>query len=188
MAVGLYGGSFNPVHEGHAHVAETALKRLGLARVVWIVSPRNPLKAAGATPPLEARLSRVRGRARGPSMIVSDIERRIGALYSIDAVRWLKARFPAVRFVWIIGADSLATLHLWRGWAALAREVPVAVVSRPGAAIRGRRSPFARRFAAFRLPAAAARTLAGRRPPAWIYLTAPYHFVSSTALRNSRLT
>jgi nicotinate-nucleotide adenylyltransferase len=188
MAVGLYGGSFNPVHGGHAHVATTALRRLGLDRVVWLVSPQNPLKSSGATAALEARLVATAGRAAGPSMIVSDVERRIGTRYSIDTVRWLKARFPGVRFVWIMGADSLADFHRWRGWAALAREAPIAVVSRPGVALRSRTSPLARRFAAFRVPSRAARTLADRAPPAWLYLDAPYDFTSSTALRSSRLT
>jgi nicotinate-nucleotide adenylyltransferase len=188
MAVGLYGGSFNPAHEGHAHVAETARRRLGLDRVIWLVAPQNPLKSAAGTASLAERLAGARRWARGPRMIVSDVERRIGERYTIDTVRWLKRRFPDVRFVWIMGADSLATFQFWRGWIDLARTAPIAIVSRPGVALRSRFSPLARRFAAYRLPAGAARTLAGRTPPAWTYLPAPYHFVSSTSLRNSRLT
>jgi len=192
MAVGLYGGSFNPAHGGHAHVATTALRRLRLDRVIWLVSPQNPLKSPAATAALDERLAQAAHLAArwaaGRSMIVSDLERRIGTRYSIDTVRWLKARFPGVRFVWIMGADGLADFHLWRGWAALAREVPIAVVSRPGVATRSRSSPLARRFAAFRVPARAAGTLADRPAPAWVYLDAPYDFTSSTTLRNSRLT
>jgi nicotinate-nucleotide adenylyltransferase len=190
MAVGLYGGSFNPVHRGHAHVARTALRRLGLDRVIWLVSPGNPLKTRGAgsggPPPLDRRLADAARWARGPAMIVSGIEGRIGARYTIDTVRWLRARHPGVRFVWIMGADGLAEFHRWRGWADLARTIPIAVVSRPGEAQRGRLSPMARRFAAFRLPERAALTLAGRDPPAWIYLTAPFQDISSSALRRAR--
>ena len=188
MAVGLYGGSFDPVHPGHAHVAQTARKRLGLDRVIWIVSPQNPLKGANASATLDARLALVADLARGPGMIVSDLERRIGTRYSIDTIRWLKRRFPTVRFVWIVGADVLAGFHQWRGWVALAREVAIAVVSRPGSAVRSRFSPLARRFGSFRIPTRAARTLADHAPPAWVYLPAPFHFISSTALRDSRLT
>ena len=188
MSVGLYGGSFNPVHGGHAHVAKTALRRLGLDRVIWLVSPQNPLKSPAATAAMDERLALTAEWACGPSMIVSDLERRIGTRFSIDTVRWLKARFPGVRFVWIMGADGLADFHLWRGWAALAGEVPIAVVSRPRVATRSRSSPLARRFASFRVPARAARALADRPPPAWVYLDAPYDFTSSTALRNSTLT
>jgi nicotinate-nucleotide adenylyltransferase len=188
MTVGLYGGSFNPVHEGHDHVAQTALRRLGLDRVIWLVTPRNPLKSPADLADLSSRLAKVRARARGPSMVVSDIERRIGARYTIDTVRWLRARFPGVRFVWIMGADSLAGFHRWRGWAELAREVPIAVISRPGVALRSRFSPLARRFAGARRRDRAASRLARATAPAWTYLTAPFHFISSTALRNSRLT
>ena len=188
MTVGLYGGSFNPTHEGHAHVAETACKRLGLDRVLWLVSPQNPLKSPDQTADLSARVADVRDWARGRRMIVSDLERRIGTRYTIDTVRWLKARFPGVHFVWIMGADSLASFHRWRGWADLAREVPIAVISRPGVALRSRLSPLARRFASHRRPAREGRVLAKRPIPAWIYLPAPFHAVSSTALRDSRLT
>jgi len=106
MAVGLYGGSFNPVHRGHAHVARTALRRLGLARVIWLVSPGNPLKSPDAAGDLAARLDDAARWARGPAMRVSDIERRIGTRYTLDAVRWLKARHPVRR-----GGDSRRRLQ-----------------------------------------------------------------------------
>ncbi len=183
LAVGLYGGSFNPVHAGHVHVSETARRRLGLDLVVWLVAPQNPLKPAGSAPELGVRLTAAARRARGPSTRFSDIEARIGTRYTVDTVRWLQGRFPAVNFVWIMGADSLAGFHRWKGWADLAREIPIAVVSRPGVALKSRFSLFARRFAAARLPERTARTLAGRTPPAWLYLAAPFHPVSSTALR-----
>ena len=186
--VGLYGGSFNPAHEGHAHVAETALRRAGLDRVVWLVAPQNPLKSARGTPDIAERLAGVTRRARGPRMIISDIERRIGTRFTIDTVRWLKLRFPTVRFVWVMGADSLGGFHRWRGWAALAREIPIVVVSRPGVAMRSRFSPLARRFAHARRAPQAAATLALGPAPAWTYLPAPFRHVSSTALRDSGLT
>src|ERR1700688_2956298 len=74
MKVGLFGGSFNPAHEGHAHVAETALKRLGLDRVIWLVSPQNPLKPGHETAALAGRVALSRRFAQGPAMIVSDAE------------------------------------------------------------------------------------------------------------------
>ena len=183
LRVGLYGGSFNPAHDGHAHVARTALRRLALDRVIWLVSPQNPLKAAEGTALLERRIEDARRHAPGRAMIVSGLEARLGSRYTIDTVRALKARFPGVRFVWIMGADNLASFHRWRGWTQIMREIPVAIVSRPGDALKSRLSPAARRFAQGRLPDTAARTLADRAPPAWIYLTAPLNHASSTALR-----
>ncbi|MFI4974278.1 MAG: nicotinate-nucleotide adenylyltransferase [Caulobacterales bacterium] len=183
MSVGLYGGSFNPAHEGHAHVAETALRRIGLDRVIWLVSPQNPLKPTHETAGLTRRLGGAQRYAQGPAMIVSDAETKIGSQFTVDTLRVLKARYPGVRFVWIMGADSLATFHSWRGWTQIMREAPVAVVSRPWIALKSRAAPAARRFSSARIPAAAARTLPFRKPPAWVYLTGPLNFTSSSALR-----
>ncbi|MFL5297835.1 MAG: nicotinate-nucleotide adenylyltransferase [Phenylobacterium sp.] len=183
MRVGLFGGSFNPAHEGHAHVAETARRRLDLDKVIWLVSPQNPLKSRHETADLAQRLASARSYARGPGMVVSDLETRLGSAYTIDTVRALKARFPGVHFVWIMGADSLATFHRWRGWTQIMREVPVAVVSRPWIALKSRFSPAARRFARFRVPSSQAKLVPLTRPPAWVFLRGPLNFLSSTHLR-----
>jgi len=183
MRVGVFGGSFNPAHEGHAHVAETAMQRLRLHRLIWLVSPQNPLKPTHETADLAQRMAAVRAFARGPNMIVADAESRFGSRYTIDTLRALKGRFPGVRFVWIMGADSLATFHRWRGWTQIMREAPVAVVSRPWISLRSRFSPAARRFRAARWPSAQAAGLPGAGPPAWVFLRGPLNFQSSTALR-----
>jgi len=183
MRVGLFGGSFNPAHEGHAHVAETALKRLGLDKVIWLVSPQNPLKSAVESASLAARMASARSLARGPRMIVSDVESRAGSRYTIDILRMLKQRWPGVRFVWVMGGDNLNSLHGWRGWADILREMPVAVVARPGAELKSRSSPAARRFAFARRSSREAPRLGRQTAPAWLYLRAPFNFASSTALR-----
>jgi nicotinate-nucleotide adenylyltransferase len=182
MRVGLLGGSFNPAHEGHAHVARTALARLGLDRVVWLVSPQNPLKHEGAAA-LAERMAGARRFAGGGRMVVSDVESRLGLRYTVDLIRVLRARYPAVRFVWLMGADNLAGFHRWRGWREIMRLVPVCVIARPGWEMRGRMAPAARRFASARRPASEARRLALARPPAWVYLVAPLKFASSTEIR-----
>ncbi len=183
MKVGLYGGSFNPAHEGHAHVAETARRRLRLDRVIWLVSPQNPLKARHETADLAERMAGAKALAKGPGMIVSDAETRLGSAYTIDTVRGLKARFPGVKFVWIMGADSLASFHRWRGWTQIMREVPVAVVSRPWISLKSRFSPAAIRFARYRKSQAQAPGVARMKSPAWIFLFGRFNFMSSTALR-----
>jgi nicotinate-nucleotide adenylyltransferase len=183
MRVGLFGGSFNPAHEGHAHVAETARRRLGLDRVIWLVSPQNPLKPSHETADLAHRMAGARRFAHGPGMIVSDVETRLGSAYTIDTIRSLKARYPGVDFVWIMGADSLAGFHRWKGWTQIMRETPVAVVSRPWIALKSRSSPAARRFARFRRPSTDAAGLPGSAAPAWVFLRGPLNFQSSTVLR-----
>jgi nicotinate-nucleotide adenylyltransferase len=180
--VGLFGGSFNPAHEGHLHVAETARVRLQLDRVVWLVSPQNPLKSDKA-PSLEARMKDAARLARGPSMQVSDVESRLGTRFTIDTLMALKARHRGVHFVWIMGSDNLAGFHRWRGWRDIMRLMPVAVVARPGSLIDARLSPAARVFARARVPSSRAATLATSSTPAWVYLRAPLNPASSTALR-----
>ena len=185
MKVGLFGGSFNPAHDGHAHVAETAMRRLGLDRVVWLVSPQNPLKSSHETAPLAERMASARAAAAtvGPSMIVSDFETRVGTRWTVDTVRVLTDRYPGVNFVWLMGSDNLASFHRWRGWTDIMRMMPVAVVARPGSQMDSRRAPAAARFARFRIPAAQAGLLPSLQAPAWTYLTAPLNPRSSTAIR-----
>jgi nicotinate-nucleotide adenylyltransferase len=187
MRVGLFGGSFNPAHSGHALVARTALTRLNLDRVVWLVSPQNPLKTSAETAGLAQRLAQTRGvtakSLQGRSMLVSDYEAQIGARYTIDTLRALKARYPGVKFVWIMGADSLAHLHRWRGWLQIMQLVPVAVIARPGAQLKSCLAPAARRFAYARLAANASHSLATRAAPVWTYLNVPLNPASSSAIR-----
>ncbi|HEX8233723.1 MAG TPA: nicotinate-nucleotide adenylyltransferase [Caulobacteraceae bacterium] len=183
QAVGLFGGSFDPPHEGHLHVARTALRRLGLDRVVWLVSPGNPLKGPKRGD-LERRLRLAREITRGRGMMVSGAEAELGTRYTLETVRALKRLYPGVRFVWIMGGDGLAQFHRWRGWEHILREVPVAVIARPGYISRARLSPAARRFAFARVPAARARLLPRSRPPTWAYLQPRWNHASSTALRS----
>lgn len=181
MKVGLYGGSFNPAHEGHRHVADEAKKRLGLDRIVWLVSPQNPTKRE-PTQPMADRLTKARAMA-GRGTVVSDAESRLGVVYTVDTLAALKARYPGVRFVWIMGADNLASFHLWRGWKAIARMIPIAIAPRPGFAARCRLSALARRFPHARLPMGSGRRLALTTAPAWLDLGGPLNPLSSSALR-----
>ena len=183
--IGLFGGSFNPPHPGHLHVAKTALKRLDLDQVWWVPARGNPLKSE--TAPFEHRLSAIQALlADNPAMRVSDIERHANLTYTVDLVRLWKMRCPDAHLVWIMGADSLATFHRWKQWRALAGMIAIAVVSRPGSSMAPLNSPFARIYATSRLPSSRARALATSPAPVWTYLTAPLDPNSSTAIRAAR--
>ncbi len=182
LAIGLYGGTFDPPHAGHVHVAETALAVAGLDQIWWLVSPQNPLKARSA-PPVEDRMNAARRLARNPRMVVSDLEGRIAARYTIQTIEHLQARSKGVRFVLVIGGDSFDNLHRWRRWADIVRKVPILVVARPGYGLRGRLGPVARRFAGARVPEGAANILKRRKGRAWTYVTARWRPDSSTQLR-----
>lgn len=177
MRVGLYGGTFDPPHGGHAHVARTALQRFDLDQVWVLVSPQNPLKHTKPAPYAE-RLAAARKTIGGHNIFVSDIERRIGARYTVETLIALRRRYPDIRFVLIMGADSFAGLHRWKRWRDIAALTPVGVVSRAGWSIRALNSPAARA-----LPRREPRALAGTRPWGWSYAAAPFNMESSTALR-----
>ena len=183
MRIGLYGGSFDPPHAGHRHVAATALRRLGLDRVWWLVTPRNPLKTRGDIGPRAARLAAARRVARHPRMEALDIESAIGARFTVETVRFLQRRCPGVRFVWIMGADSLADFQRWRSWREIAARLPIAVVDRPRHGLRSTRGRAAVVLASSRHREGAAIRLAAAPPPAWALLHGPLSELSSTVLR-----
>ena len=182
--IGLMGGSFNPPHDGHLAVSRTALRRLKLDRVWWLVSPGNPLKATDALPPLADRLAASRALTRGePRILVSGLEADLGSAYTVDTVGFLVERFPATRFVWVMGADNLAGFHRWRRWREIAQRVPIAVVDRPGWHLAAMASPVARALERRRRPANQAPALPGLFPPAWVFLPTRLSPLSSSALR-----
>jgi len=186
LRVGLLGGSFNPVHEGHLAISLEALKRLDLDRVWWLVSPQNPLKPTGETADLEQRLAGARAIAgRHPAIVVTDLERRLGTRYTVDTLGWLSRRCRA-RFVWLIGADNLAQLPLWRGWRRLVRMVPIAVFDREPYSYVALAGRMASAYAERRLEETRASALAESPPPAWVYLRLRRHQTSSTAIRRNQ--
>jgi nicotinate-nucleotide adenylyltransferase len=184
MRIGLLGGSFNPPHAAHRAISLFALKRLQLDRIWWLVTPGNPLKDVSDLRVLEARVDAARAVANDPRIVVSCLEAVIGTRYSFDTIRYLRRHCPAVRFVWIMGADNLAQFHRWQSWQRIAAEVAIAVIDRPPTSFRALAAPAARALARSRVPANAAATLADRRPPAWVFLTGLKSSLSSTEMRN----
>jgi len=182
MTVGLFGGSFDPPHEGHVHVSREALKRFGLDRVWWLVSPGNPLKADGPAP-LERRLEVARALIRHPRIEVTDIEARLGTRYTAETLEGLFALYPGVRFVWLMGADNLASFHRWQRWDWIIENVPVGVLARPGQRISARTAKAAQIYRRFKVPAAQAKGLAHMQAPAWCFLNVPMVDASSTEIR-----
>jgi nicotinate-nucleotide adenylyltransferase len=184
QVIGLLGGSFNPPHLAHRMISEVALKRLGLDKVWWIVSPGNPLKKRSDTAPLAERLVLCREVAKNPHIVITDFEADLKTPYTASTLAFLKGRSPLVRFVWIMGADNLATFDRWQRWREIFTMVPIVVVDRPGWRMKALASKAARAFAAARIPESEAASLATRPAPAWTFLTGPLSHMSSTALRN----
>ncbi len=183
MRIGLFGGSFNPPHAGHALVCAIALRRLRLDSLWLMVSPGNPLKEAAGLAPLAERMAAARRLTRDSRVKVTGFEAKIGARYSYQTVEHLLQACPGVKFVWIMGADNLADFFRWRRWRDIARKLPILVIDRPGSTHRATRGLAAAWFERRRLPEKSAKNLALRSPPALIVLHGPRSTLSSTQLR-----
>lgn len=181
--IGLFGGSFDPPHQGHLHISCEALKRLRLDQVWWLVSPGNPLKTHGPAP-LETRTAAATRLQGGhPRLRVTDIEVQLGTRFTAQTLRQLRRLYPKQRFVWMMGADNLAQFHRWQDWEDIIATVPLAIFARPNAGLPARFSKTARAYGATRIVPELAFGLADYDAPAWAYLNLPLRHDSSSQLR-----
>jgi nicotinate-nucleotide adenylyltransferase len=186
MRIGLFGGSFNPPHEGHRLVALQALKRLELDAVWFLVSPGNPLKNHADLAPLSERVIAARRLVDHPRIRATGFEAAHGLAYTYETLRFLRAAHPGVKFVWIMGADNLRQFHRWERWQEIARLMPMAIYVRPGSSRLAPASKAAETLLRHRIDEADARILADLQPPAWVYLHGLMSTLSSSLLRARR--
>lgn len=182
--IGLLGGSFNPAHRGHRRISLAAIRMLGLDELWWLVSPGNPLKQGDPDmAPYAARLASAERMALGGPIRVSDFEQREGTRFTVDTVRKMKQRHPEHHFIWLLGSDTLPNFHKWRDYRGLARELPIAVIRRPGydrQAHAARAMGWLRRFVR---PSGQAREWTQWSAPAIFFLRPPPDPTSATAIR-----
>jgi nicotinate-nucleotide adenylyltransferase len=175
--VGLFGGSFNPAHEGHAHIAREALKRLDLDEVWLIVSPQNPLKDADGMAPLAARL------ASAHALKAVALETWLGTRYTADTLEACARRFPRTRFVWVMGADNLLQFDRWQRWRKIFNTMVIAVFARPTYSNKALVAKAARAFSTAQIGSRRVRRLGTFAPPAWAYFPVRLHPASATRIR-----
>ena len=114
--IGLFGGSFDPIHHGHLILARDAMESLGLDRVVFIPANVSPHKLAHPPTPAWLRCEMVEAAIAGESRFSIDASEaeRMGPSYAVDTVRLMRQRFPKVEFFYFIGEDNVPALHTWR--------------------------------------------------------------------------
>lgn len=181
--IGVMGGTFNPPHGGHALVSRTALRRLQLDQLWWLVTPGNPLKLNNGLPHARERMALCRQLAPDRRMRITAFEEDLATPYTAATLGFLVRRYPGVRFVWIMGADNLASFHRWQHWRDIADSVPIAVVDRPGWRLKALASPAAQWMRRSYIPESNAGRLPFKSAPAWTFLTGPLSSLSSTELR-----
>lgn len=188
LKVGLFGGSFNPAHAGHLHVAQTALKSLNLDEVWWLVSPQNPLKPE--QPSYASRAATVQALRLSRQMKISSLEIDNKTQYTIDMVRKARQLYPNIRFIFLMGADNFAQLPRWKNWQGIVTAMPIAIIARPAKSgephFKARLGQTARMYSSARIPEAQSHVLPSLSAPAWTYITAPLSRLSSSAIRASQ--
>lgn len=132
LRIGLLGGSFNPPHEGHLHIAKLAQRVLHLDAVWWLVTPHNPLKDAADLMNYEERLALCRELTRDePDHIICDLELHLQTSRTFDTVGALRTHYPETDFVFITGTDNALEFHHWHRWRELLALVPTIHIARP---------------------------------------------------------
>lgn len=187
MTIGLFGGSFNPPHDGHLLVAELAIKRLGLDQLWWMVTPGNPLKDVSGLPSLATRIGWCEDIITDRRVKVTAFEAAFDVRYTAETLAIVKRRNPRVKFTWIMGADNLASFHRWQDWHVIAETFPIAVIDRPGSTLSYLSSKMARSFDHARVDEDDAKLLKHMDAPAWTFLHGPRSPLSSTAIRNENI-
>ena len=197
--IGLLGGSFNPAHLGHAHIADVAASALKLDEIWWLVSPQNPHKSARDMAPLSTRMEsavrmahQCRHRKR---MVVSALEQVLDTHYTADLLQILNKTCPRQKFYFLMGADNFAQIHQWQHARRLPRHASLIVIRRPNYRAKALASPMAKCLRHRRLPPQRLRHRClthrpnhhpGRRY--WCFIQPRLNPLSATAIRAQKST
>lgn len=176
MNIGIYGGSFNPVHFGHVGLAKWVIENTGLDELWLMVSPNNPLKPAGILAPEQERLQAVQEAVRDiPHVKASDFEFHLPRpSYTANTLRELQKAYPEHEFTLVIGQDNIAIFDQWREYEYILSNFRIFVYPRKGITTNGQLP-----MTNYQLPITNAKNI--------IFLaSAPLFDISSTAIRHSQ--
>lgn len=142
MKIGLLGGSFNPAHNGHRHIARMAMAEYNLDFIWWLVTPQNPLKDKAGMAAYDDRVLSVKNIVAGhPRMMVTHLEEKLGTTYTYETIKALLKAYPKTEFTFICGMDNALIFHKWEEWDALAGMVHIVFMARPPAGSLVRNCP-----------------------------------------------
>ena len=134
MRIGLLGGSFNPPHAGHLHIARIAKAKFGLDFIWWIITPQNPLKKTKGMAPYEERYNNVQEMLKTfPRQLPTHLESDLGTNYTFETLLELRQHFPHTDFLWICGMDNAHIFHKWDHWQDILELCPITFIARPPA-------------------------------------------------------
>ncbi len=185
--IGLLGGSFNPAHDAHLEISLSALERLDLDAVWWLVSPQNPLKPSDDMAAFIERMESAIAMADDDRIYVTDLENHLGTRYTADTLDRIITLLPETRFIWLMGADNLAQFSQWKDWKKIARTVAFAIFDRPMYSKAVETSEAATFFKGDQIPENQAAKLSTKKAPAWTFIRDIQNPLSSTEIRRKKL-
>ena len=181
--VGILGGSFNPAHEGHVHISNIARIALGIDEVWWIVAPQNRLKSSIGMESFDKRLSYARLFTDGLSYIkVLDIEEKNKLYASYMTINFLNSKSQKVKFIWLMGSDILENFNRWLYPTSIAKNMYVAVISRPGFSSSFLNTPQTTKLGK-RLKTSKSKSIFLRKKPVWVFIKNKLLSISSSEIR-----
>ena len=189
LKIGLVGGSFNPAHDGHIHVALKARQQLGLDQIWWLVTPQNPLKSSLGMAAHEKRLANARKLVTPyPFLRVIEPESGLPSNYTYNTLKYMIKTMPFARLIWVMGADNLDQFAQWYRHRHLTRLLPIAVIDRPSYSFRaiaaGRRLLGRRKSVKKMRHAIATRHI---NLPSWCFIAGQRNETSATEIRQRTL-
>lgn len=135
--VGILGGSFNPAHQGHLFISQSAIENLNFDYVIWLVSPNNPLKNKEDLLDYNKRLSLAKQMAgKNNKIIVSNYEQVNNLKFTFEVLQKISLEHKNTKFCWLMGADCLAQFDSWRNWQEIFNNFPIVVFKRKNFAIK----------------------------------------------------
>ncbi len=176
MKIGLLGGSFDPLHLGHIHIAKIAMKKLGLHQVWLIPTAQNPLKK-NASSSYVSRLESCQKLAKNHAKIkVKDFEKN--SIFTYDLVKKITTSFPNHEFTWIMGADNLNRFYQWKNYKLLIKSISFAIISREDFIFKARNSKAFEIYEKFKIYGTN-----GKKLPKFSLIRAKNYDISSSEIR-----
>ena len=179
--IGILGGTFDPPHDGHVFISKSALIKLDLDEIWWIVTSQNPLKK---------KSSKFSDRVKVASNFISNSKIKVEKIdenytrFSIDTILFLKKKYPNINFVWIMGLDNLFNFQEWKDWKKIFYNIPIAIFHRPLYSFILTKFKALTYFKKARIENNLIKDFKNSTPPAWIFINGLSNFQSSTDLRN----
>ena len=162
-----------------------ALKRLKLHQVWWLISPQNPLKNKKDIAPIKKRIFQANLLNNNPNIKIGAPEFKFKSTYTFNTLNKLKLLNPYSHFVWLMGADNLATIHKWKNWESIFENIPIAIFDRPKHSNSVISSKAAQMYFKYRVKDSSIENLVNMLPPAWYFFRSKADAISASAIRKT---